>query len=145
MRSDRRIGLVVTGVALAVVTSGCGGNARVSAPSGVRTALAQVNAAVRAHEYQRARTALDLLVSRTTSAREHQQIDTNQAARVLAAAAQLQADLPHPLPPVVQTPSPPPAPTNGPKGDKHKGHGGDGNGDGDGQGNGNGPGGGGGD
>jgi serine/threonine-protein kinase len=141
MRPTWLTGFAATVVALAIALAACGSGTQVSAPSGVRTALTEVNAAVRAHEYQRARSALDLLVSRTNLARARQQIDASQATRVLAAAAQLRADLPRPSPPVVQAPAPPPTPITAPNSEgKHKGNGGDGNGQG--QGNGHGPGGG---
>jgi hypothetical protein len=71
-------------------------------------------------------------------------MNASQAVRVLAAASQLQADLPQPPAPTV-APTPP-TQIAGPKGgDQHKGHGGDGNGNDNGQGNGNGHGHGGGD
>jgi hypothetical protein len=105
-----------------MTAAACGNGASSAAPSSVRSALAQVDAAVRAHDYGGARTNLDALIARTIAARDQAQISASQAKGILAAAAQLRADLPQPTPsasPAAQPTQPDP----GNRGNKKDGHG----------------------
>lgn len=121
----RRATLGVTAALVVMTVAACGNGARSAAPSSVRSALSQVDAAVRAHDYAGARTELDALITRTIAARDQAQLSTSQATDILAAAARLRADLPQPAP----RPSPAVQPTQsnpGIGGDKKGGPGGGG-------------------
>ena len=123
----RRTRLPVTAAVVVMTVAACGNGTSSATPSSVRSALSQVDAAVRAHDYGGARTDLDALIARTIAARDHAQMSASQAKDILAAAAQLRADLPQPAPdpsPAVQPTQPDPG--NG--GDKKDGRG-DGGGD----------------
>lgn len=125
----RRAPLAVTAAVVVMTVAACGNGTRSAAPSSVRSALSQVDAAVRAHDYGGARTDLDALIAHTISARDHAQLSASQAKDILAAAAQLQADLPQPAP----SPSPSVQPTQaspGNVGDKKDGRGDGGGGNG---------------
>jgi len=123
----RRTRLPVAAAVVVMTVAACGDDASSAAPSSVRSALSQVDAAVRAHDYGGARTDLDALVAHTIAARDHAQMSASQAKDILAAAAQLRADLPQPAPSPSPTVEPTqPNPDNG--GDKNDG-GGDGGGD----------------
>ena len=97
--------VVMTVVVMAVAA--CGSGTRGAAPSSVRSTLSHVDAAVRAHDYGGARTDVEALVAQTIAARDHAQMSASQAKDILAAAAQLLADLPQPAP----DPSPTAQPT----------------------------------
>lgn len=119
----RRALLLVTAAVVVLTVAACGNGTRSATPSSVRSALSQVDAAVRAHDYGGARTDLDALIARTIAARDQAQISPSQAKDILAAAAQLRADLPQPTP----TPSPvaaqPTQPNTGNDGNKKDGPG----------------------
>jgi hypothetical protein len=83
------------GLAAALLLAGCSH----STPAGeqdpqVRAALSTVESAIAGHDYGQARTALDRLADRAAQDRRDGTLTDNQATRVLAAAAQLRADLP---------------------------------------------------
>ena len=92
----RRTRLPVTAAVVVMTVAACGNGTSSATPSSVRSALSQVDAAVRAHDYGGARTELDALIARTIAARDQAQISASQAKDILAAAAQLRADLPQP-------------------------------------------------
>ena len=123
MRRD----LLALGVVLVIAATGCGAGKNSSVPGSVRAALTQVDAAVHAHDYARTRSELDTLVVRTIAARDASQLSADQADRVLAAAAQLRADLPA-APPANPAPAPTAQPTQTSNGDtgRSDGSGGDG-------------------
>jgi hypothetical protein len=129
----RRTRLPVAAAVVVITVAACGDGASSAAPSGVRSALSQVDAAVRAHDYGGARTDLDALIARTIAARDQAQMSASQAKDILAAAAQLRADLPQPAPNPSPAANPSPAvqptqPGPGKGGDKKDGRG-DGGGD----------------
>ena len=116
---------VIALAAAVVVAAGCGNT--VATPPGeavpaLSAQLTKVDDALSAQRYTEARKALDGLIRRTITARDTGQITSDQANRILAAAALLAADLPVSRPTVSPTPSP--SPTEG-KGNKNKGHGND--------------------
>ena len=91
--------------------------------------LSRVDSALVDHDYAEARAALDALIRDTIAARDAGQLSGDQANRVMAASAQLSADMPASF----TNPLPTPTPTERGKKHDNKGHGnGDGNGNGDG-------------
>jgi hypothetical protein len=83
------------GLAAALLLAGCSH----STPAGeqdpqVLAALSTVESAIAGHDYGQARTALDRLADRAAQDRRDGTLTDDQATRVLAAAAQLRADLP---------------------------------------------------
>jgi hypothetical protein len=112
------------GLAAALLLAGCSH----STPAGeqdpqVRAAFSTVESAIAGHDYGRARTALDRLADRAAQDRSDGTLTNDQVTRVLAAAAQLRADLP-----VTPTPVPTRTDDHGDDGDDHGGdHGGDDN------------------
>ncbi|MGH8834904.1 MAG: serine/threonine-protein kinase [Actinomycetes bacterium] len=97
--------------------------------------LSRVDGALVDRDYPAARAALDALIRDTIAARDAGQLSADQADSIMAASAQLIADLPS----GVTNPSPTPTPTEPGKKHDNKGRGnGDDNGGGNGRGNGNG-------
>ncbi len=108
MMIGSRIALGVA-TALLAATAGCGTTS--AAPPGqalpqLRILLSQVDAALADRHYPDARKALDALVRATTTARDTGQLSTEQADRILAAAAQLTAELPRRTPAPTVEPEP---------------------------------------
>lgn len=122
----RRTRLPFAVVVVVLTVAACGHGTGSATPGSVRSALSQVDAAVRAHDYGGARTDLDALIAQTIAARDHAHMSASQAKDILAAAAQLQADLPQPAPdpsPSVQPTQPDPGNGGGNGGGKKNGGG----------------------
>lgn len=120
-----RVGLAAA-AALLAATAGCGTTTVTpgEAVPKLRTILSQVDTALAERQYADARKALDSLVRATTAARDAGQLSTEQADSILAAAAQLTADLPRPAPtPTVRSEPPDDDQGNGEEKKKDKGAG----------------------
>lgn len=85
--------------ALLVLVAGCGVE---SSPAdrvpALHDTLSRIDEAIVGHRYQRARVQLNELVQTTVEARDTDELDPDEADRVLAAAAQLLSLLPEPSP-----------------------------------------------
>lgn len=116
----RRLAPLLVAVAL---LAGCGGGTPAAPPAALTQALARVDAALGAHDWGRARTALDELVRRTVLAREAGEVSAEEADRILAAAARLAAGVPSPSPAPTATRTPSAAPEDDGDSDEHPGKG----------------------
>ena len=120
-----RLPRLAAGVVLALgVLVGCGQHttAGQAAPE-VKSALAQVENALAGHRYPVARRALNTLTLHTLAARHSGALTAEQADRILAAAARLEADLPPAAPTASTSPSGDPGATDAGDEDSRKGDG----------------------
>ena len=110
-RLPRALGLAAAACASVLVLAGCGHD---TAPGDAAPALARqlddVDAAVGAHDYAAARSALKGLVRETTRARDDGTIDGDQADAILQAASAVLEQLPGGTTASTTTPSPTPTP-----------------------------------
>lgn len=100
----RLVGVAALATAAGLALAGCGSQptAGEAAPA-VRAALTSLDDAVADERYRRARAALRDLVEATIKARRAGQLTPEQADRILAAAARVDASMPKPPPqPVVE-------------------------------------------
>lgn len=98
---------ILTGALLLFPLTGCAGDTSPGeAVPALRQALSRVDEAVAAERYGRARAELTALVRQTVEAQEAGRISDEDAARILAAAAQLSASLPESSPTPTVTASP---------------------------------------
>lgn len=108
------------GAAAVLVVSGCGGAAPSDDVPELSDELSRVDTAIAEREYRKARRHLNDLVRTTVESRESGDLGTDQADRILAAAARLMSALPRSRPKPAPTAPATPAETPEEKPDEEK-------------------------